>query len=340
MDGSGFEVAPGIHRIEAPLGDRFVACHLVVGSRAAVLVDTGVDATPRDSIAPYCDRIGLARDRIRWIVVTHDDVDHMGGNASAAAAFPAAAFVAHQRDIELVEDVGRIVRERYSEFAVDHGIDVEPGFKAWCHAVARAVPIDLRLAGSLELALGDRTIEVFETPGHSHGSISVWDSATRSAIIGDAVLGATVRTADGRPAFPPTYRYPGPYRRTIDELARRGPALLLAAHDPVMDGDAAQAFLAESRAFADRLEAAALAAIAGSPAGLTTRELSDRLAPEVGDWPREAWVFLANELVGHLEEAELNGDVEASRDDAGPIRWRMTARWRETPGSIPPEVAR
>ena len=156
MDGSGFEVAPGIHRIEARLGDRYVACYLVVGDDDALLVDTGVDATPVGSILPYLDGIGLGRDRLRWVVVTHADVDHMGGNAALKAAVPGAALVADKMDLDLVEDVDRIVAERYSEFAADHGIDIDNGFKAWCHDVARAIPIDLVMHGTIELQLGGR----------------------------------------------------------------------------------------------------------------------------------------------------------------------------------------
>jgi glyoxylase-like metal-dependent hydrolase (beta-lactamase superfamily II) len=325
MEGQGFEVAPGVHRVEAPLGERFVACHLVVGEHAAVLVDTGIDPTPAASIAPYLAEIGLERERVRWIVVTHDDVDHMGGNAAAAELFPTAAFIAHERDIELVEDVERLIRERYSEFAADHGIDIDDDFKAWCRDVARAAPIDLRITGRTSIDLGGRLVEVFPTPGHSHGSISVWDPTSGSAIIGDAVLGSTVRTADGRPAFPPTYRYTGPYRRTIAALEALAPTWLLAAHDPVMDAKAAVAFLAESTAFADGLERAAIELLRSTPDGLTTSELADTLAPVVGAWPESAWVFLANELVGHLEENVERGTVSADRNTDGRIRWRTGA---------------
>jgi glyoxylase-like metal-dependent hydrolase (beta-lactamase superfamily II) len=336
MDGRGFQVAPGIHRIEAPLGDRFVACHLVIGSRAAVLVDTGIDSTPAGSIAPYCDAIGLDREAVRWIVVSHDDVDHMGGNASAAVLFPRGVFVAHELDIELVEDVDRIVRERYSEFAADHGIDVDDAFKAWCHEIARPVPIDLRITARASIALGDRTVAIIPTPGHSWGSVSVWDPHSGSAMIGDAVLGATVRTADGRPAFPPTYRYPAAYRRTIAELDALAPQWLLAAHEPVMDGASARAFLAESAAFADRLEAAALDLLDATPGGLTTRDLAERIAPDVGSWPPSAWIFLANELIGHLEEALVAGRVEAEREPGGRLRWRALDR----AGTGPPGTGR
>ncbi len=321
MEGRGFEVAPGIHRIEGPLGDRYVATYLVVGEDAALLVDTGVDATPRGSILPYLDQIGLPAERLRWVVVTHCDVDHMGGNAAAREVLPAAAFVAGARDVELIEDVDAIVTRRYSEFASDHGIDIDDGFKSWCREVARATRIDVAVEGGFEIRLGGRTVEVFATPGHSPGSISVWNAATRSAIIGDAVLGATIRTAAGEPAFPPTYRDVAPYRATIAALARRSPAWLLASHEPVMDAAAAKSFLAGSLDYTGRLEDAALSALGEAVEPCTTNDLIERLAPLMGAWPRDAWMFLANGLVGHLEAAVEDGRV---RTVAGtPMRWEV-----------------
>ena len=77
------EIAPGIHRIETPLGDRFVCLYLLVGSEHALLLDTGVDSTPTEYLAPYLDEIGLAADKIRYVVNSHADFDHTAGNQSA-----------------------------------------------------------------------------------------------------------------------------------------------------------------------------------------------------------------------------------------------------------------
>ena len=41
-------VVPGIHRIEAPLGDRIICVYLLVGDQNIMLVDSGLDSTPRD----------------------------------------------------------------------------------------------------------------------------------------------------------------------------------------------------------------------------------------------------------------------------------------------------
>lgn len=324
MEGWGAEVAPGIHRIEAPLGDRFVACVLVVGDGEALLVDTGIDVTPTASILPYLATIRLPPERLRWVVSTHGDVDHMGGNAAMKRAAPGSALVAHRADIELIEDVGKIVSTRYSEFAADHGIDIDDGFKRWCHEVAKAAPVDLAVDGRAALRVGGRRVELVPTPGHSQGSLSVWDAATRTAIVGDAVLGATLRTADGRPAFPPTYRYVDNYLATIAAIEERRPALLVTSHEPVMDEPAAAAFLGDSRAFADRLEAATMAELASAGAApRTTMELIERIAPQVGDWPRPAWMFLANELVGHLERGVAAGRVRLV--EGAPVRWEVIA---------------
>jgi glyoxylase-like metal-dependent hydrolase (beta-lactamase superfamily II) len=323
MEGKGWQVAPGIHRIEAPLDERFVACHLIVGDDAALLIDTGVAATVEGSIVPYMAAIGLDAANLRWIVTTHPDVDHMGGNAAAKRAFPGVTIAAHEEDVWLIEDVERIVVERYSEFAVDHGIEVDDGTRRWCLAVATPAPVDLAVRGGETIRLGpDRPVELLHTPGHSWGSLSVWDPSTRSALVGDAVLGGAVHAADGAPAAPPTYRYPSAYRSTIDELSQRSPDRLLAAHEPVMEHAAVRSFLEESHLFTTRLETAALAALADRARGLTTRELVERVGTLVGGWPGASAERLAAPLVGHLEELSESGRVEAVIGRRGIVRWQ------------------
>src|SRR5260370_29751320 len=52
-EGRVMEVAPGIHRIEAPLGDRINCLYVLAGEDDSMLVDTGLDNTPHDSLLPY-----------------------------------------------------------------------------------------------------------------------------------------------------------------------------------------------------------------------------------------------------------------------------------------------
>ena len=321
MDGSGREVASGLHRIEAPLAERYVACYVIVGNDAALLFDTGVEVTPAGSMAPYRRAAGIAPADIRWVVVSHADVDHMGGDAAAKELLPGASLVAYRGDQLLIEDVEALIEQRYREFRDGHGIDLDPAMLGWCRVVARAAPIDVALEGSMLLDLGGRQVRILHTPGHSDGSISIWDPMTWAALSSDAVLGESVHLADGRPAFPPTYRRPRPHLESIAAIEALAPALLLTAHEPVMEADAAAGFLARSRSFTDDLGAAALRALAEAAQAPTTSQLIERLAPQMGDWVRSAWMFLANGLVGQLEEWAAEGVVVA--EPGPPIRWRL-----------------
>ena len=58
------EVAPGIHRIESDIGQRFVAQYLLVGEERTVLVDTGLATTPDDALLPALDAMMFPRAEI------------------------------------------------------------------------------------------------------------------------------------------------------------------------------------------------------------------------------------------------------------------------------------
>ena len=320
MEGSGKEIAPGLHRIEAPLGERFVACYIVVGDDAAVLFDTGVAETPEATIAPYCAAAGINLDNVRWAVISHCDVDHMGGDAAIKRLAPDIALLAHAADVRLISDVEAIIEERYREFRDAHGIDIDEGMIEWCRGAAEAAAVDIRIDGATELDLGGRTVQVLPTPGHSEGSVSIWDPASRAILTSDAILGETLHFADGRPAFPPTYRNPTPYLESIAMVETLQPEWLLAAHEPPMRGTSVGAFLERSRSFTRDLERLARLELESSDAALTTSELITILAPKVGSWDEGAWMFLANELIGHLEELAQDGVVEAGT--SRPMTWR------------------
>jgi glyoxylase-like metal-dependent hydrolase (beta-lactamase superfamily II) len=145
--------------------------------------------------------------------------------------------------------------------------------------------------------------------------VSIYDPRSRTAVVGDAVLGNAVLLADGSPAFPPTYRYVDTYLATVQRLQAIGPDLLLTAHYPVYRGPDVAGFLGETRAFADRVEAALRAELAAAAEPVTMAALTGRLGPLLGRWPGEANQFLSQPLLGHLERLEQCGLVHRSRAD-------------------------
>lgn len=310
------EVAPGIHRIEAPLGDRYVALYLVVGDDAALLVDSGITESIPTTLLPYLPHIGLPAERIRFALGTHGDFDHIGGNAALRHAVPDVVLMCGEDDRSLVNHVDRIITERYGEFAAEHGFDETDESRAYIRSVTHTARVDVGLRGGERFDLGGRVVHILHTPGHSHGHVSVHDSATDALMIGDAVLGSSVLTAAGAPAFPPTYRHVDSYRATIARMAAMAPAQLLCSHYPVYRGGAAGDFLAESLAYTDRVDHAVLRTLQAAESPLTLLDLVAEVRPALGTWAPGPAQLLVYPLLGHLEALEQRGMVRRGHHEA------------------------
>src|SRR5215475_9154519 len=255
------EIADGIHRIPTPLGDRVNCVYLFAGTRSALLFDTAIGPTVTSHVAPYLAGAGVEPGRIRYVVNSHCDWDHHGGNGVVRDLAPAALLFCHELDRPLVEDTDLLFARRYDELAET---------RALVAASTRPVPLDLGLSGGERFCLGSGwAVDLLHTPGHSRGHVSIYDPRSRTAVVGDAVLGSAVLLADGSPAFPPTYRYVDTYLATVQRLQAMQPDQLATAHYPVFRGLDATEFLGETRAFADQANAALRKELAGATEPVT-----------------------------------------------------------------------
>jgi glyoxylase-like metal-dependent hydrolase (beta-lactamase superfamily II) len=322
-----FCLTEGIHVIESALGERVVRQFLLTGDEGALLIDTGLHSTPLEHIAPYVESIGLDPSQVRYVLTTHADFDHQGGNIAARRLFPRAVFLCHHLDRALIESTDRLIEERYGEFRFDHGIEDASETTAWIRSVSRSeTPIDIAFESEAHIRLGAGwVVQVLHTPGHSLGHLSIWDQRSQTAIIADAALWSYLPTRDGRPAFPPTYRYVRPYRQTISLLQALKPSNLLTSHYPLKSGAEVDTFFEESLDFVNRLEECVYREIAESGSALSARDLIERLSPRVGEWPSSAGQCLIYPLIGHLKNLEKSGLVEAHRDGS-------VVTWSSVPG--------
>ena len=99
------EITSNIHRLEVPLGDRYVCIYLLVGSNGILVLDSGMDDSPTNYIVPYLANIGASAADIRFVINSHIDVDHTGGNLSLREIAPQAIFMCHEADRPMVEDL-------------------------------------------------------------------------------------------------------------------------------------------------------------------------------------------------------------------------------------------
>jgi glyoxylase-like metal-dependent hydrolase (beta-lactamase superfamily II) len=311
----------GIHRIQAPLGERFIAMYLLTGPTGAMLFDTGVADSVSETLLPALDEIGFDLADLRWVVSSHCDFDHTGGNAALAAAAPNAEFLAGRADMSMTEDVELLISGRYGEFAARDRFDDPPATTAEVRRSTGLVTVDRALDGGEVFDLGDRTIEVLSVPGHSPGHLALWDATNRTLLISDAVLGETVPTADGRAAFPPTYRDTVAYVDSIRRLRALDADLLLTAHYPVYEGAGVDAFLDDSLAYTERVDRV-IAEVLASGEALTSLELIRRAAADLGPWPAAAAEYLIFPMTGNLERLVQQGSVvEGDRDGIRTWRW-------------------
>jgi glyoxylase-like metal-dependent hydrolase (beta-lactamase superfamily II) len=288
--------------------------YVFAGREHSLLFDVGVDGTSQKDLEPYLSRIGLDPRRIRWAVVSHADVDHFGGMASVRELVPDTICVAHRLDAELINDYAIYEARRARGFRQPWGLDESPDVLAWTRSVTREAPVEMTVTGGERVGLGgDWELEILHLPGHSYGHLAIYDRRSRALVLADAVLGDMVPHADGRPAFPPTYRYVESYLATISRCESLGPELLLTAHYPTMPSDAAREFLARSRMFVEKVEEVILDELRRAGArGLNLQELLARANPRLGSWPSEGTEgALAFPVVGHLERLLALGHITA-----------------------------
>lgn len=318
------QLRPGLHRIQAPLGERFIAMYLLTGPNGALLFDTGVADSVPGTLLPYLAEIGFDPADLRWVISSHCDFDHTGGNAALRAVAPKAEFLAGRADVAMAEDVELLISGRYGEFAARDRFDDPPETTAEVRRSTGLVEVARALDGGEKFDLGGgRIIEVLSVPGHSPGHLALWDAANDALLISDAVLGETVPTADGRAAFPPTYRDTVAYVDSIRRLGTYDASLLLTAHYPIYEGSAATEFLEESLAYTERIDQVIARALEGG-GEFTSLELIRRSAAELGPWNAAAADYLIFPMTGNLERLVQQQKVtEGERD--GIRTWRWTA---------------
>jgi glyoxylase-like metal-dependent hydrolase (beta-lactamase superfamily II) len=316
------EILPSIHRLEFRLGDRIVCICVVRAEQETLVFDTGISGSPTEILLPYLEQYGIAPASIRYIVASHADFDHIGGNHELSEAAPDAELLCHAEDRAQIESVETLIRERYGEFVGEFGMPPDPATDDFVRAATRVAPVDRLVQAGEQLHLGDtHTLDVLHLPGHSRGHLGLYEPETRCALISDAVLADALPTADGGAAFPPTYRYTDDYLATIDRLESLPIDVLITGHFPVLRGDEVRDFWHTSRRFASALRDGILDELVGS--ATSTPQLVEKLAPRLGSWPESSGALLIYPLVGHLEQLEGERLVERDHTSDGTAIWNI-----------------
>lgn len=309
------QISPGLHRIECVIGLRYIAIYAIVGSKHTLLVDTGFDDSIRTTVVNYFKENNLSLEAVRYVINTHSDYDHVGGNKAVRDLMPNALICSGERDRPMIENLNSMFFDRYNEFEKDHGFAESKEVYDLMMSVAFETNIDIGFTGNERIDLGDRYVQILHTPGHSWGHISVLDEASNSVMIGDAVLGNGVLLADGKPAFPPTYRFVEAYRSTIRLLRGYQPSEILTSHYPRYKGQSGSDFLDTSLNYTDLVEQICLEVISKSAKPLTMMEIIEFSHERMGPWGAPTYKYLAYPVLGHLEVLLSYKKIEEIKKD-------------------------
>lgn len=250
-----------IHPLVSPWG-RFGLYSFFIDAPEPAIVDTGIATSPAEGMAPALEKLGRRIEDVRWILLTHGHIDHVGGaHALWELTGRRAEVVIHEADADLlrsrrahVEDYTN-VRGRY----LDDPEGVAKQEDAVAQVISGELEPDVLLVGGERLDLGGVGVTVHPVPGHTPGSVAYVVEGQNDVFVGDAVQihGA----ANGFPG----YAHPDAYRSSLAALRDLDPAHLYLGHPyraadgtpygVELDRRQARAAIDESLALADRIAA-------------------------------------------------------------------------------------
>ncbi len=174
------QISEHVHAIKIPFQlrgpsgqpiDRFVYAYLIYGTEIC-LIDSGVAGSER-MILDYVRKTGRTPEEIALLVLTHAHPDHIGAAAAIKNA-TCCTVATHRDDKAWIEDTALQFKERPI-----------PNFD---ELVGGPVDVDRILdEGDLVEVGDDLRLEVFHTPGHSKGSISLLLHEDGALFSGDAI---------------------------------------------------------------------------------------------------------------------------------------------------------
>lgn len=283
----------GVHLIQGELGPRWLIQVLLVGERV-LLMDTGVHQSVPSTITPYLHSVGIGKDELHYVLISHADVDHFGGNAAILEDHPHASVVAHERDARWMESRDTILAERYGWYE-RHGLGYPQDTGQWLRdALGPDRPVDIRVGGGEWIRLSDSwLVQVLHLPGHSPGHIGLWDPKHGAAYVADAVMGCGLLDRGGRIISPPPYFDVDAYLGTIQRLASLPVDTLYTAHYLPMRGGEVAKFLDASVRFVDTVESSLQTLLKEAQGPVPLADLTWRLNERVGPFE-----VMGNELAG------------------------------------------
>jgi glyoxylase-like metal-dependent hydrolase (beta-lactamase superfamily II) len=204
-----------VHPLFSPWG-RFGLYSFFIDAPEPAIVDTGIASSPLEGMAPALAALGRDIADVRWILLTHGHIDHVGGaHALWELTGRRAQVVIGAADAPFLQSR----RAHVDEYVAGRGQYLRDAEGAARVAAAGAAVISgemspaLLVHGGESIPLGGGvTVSVHAVPGHTAGSVAYLLDGQRAVFTGDAVQ------IHGAANGFPSYTDPAAYRSSLQYL--------------------------------------------------------------------------------------------------------------------------
>ncbi|MEZ5290404.1 MAG: MBL fold metallo-hydrolase [Vicinamibacterales bacterium] len=185
-----------------------------------VLVDPGPSSC-LGALTRGLERLGVALDDVRAVLVTHIHLDHAGACGTLAAALPDLRIFVHELGATHLAAPDRLL----ASVTRLYGSEMD---RLWGEFKAVPASALTALTGGERLTIGTRAFDVAYTPGHAVHHVGYLDVADRVAYVGDTA-GLVVGGYLMAPTPPPDIDLEA-WERSLGVIEAWGPSALFLTH--------------------------------------------------------------------------------------------------------------
>jgi glyoxylase-like metal-dependent hydrolase (beta-lactamase superfamily II) len=208
-------------------------CYLVERGADAAFIEAGTSHSTPHLLAEL-DARGIARERVRYVIVTHVHLDHAGGAGTLMAALPNAKLVVHPRGARHLIDPSKLIAGATAVYGAPAVAEM--------YGEIRAVPESRVVvpADGEALPFGSGDLVFLDSPGHARHHFSVWDATSQGFFTGDT-FGLSYREFDSAagpwimPTTTPVQFEPDAWQATLDRYLDYRPERMYLTHYSVVE---------------------------------------------------------------------------------------------------------
>ena len=181
------EIIPGIHVVRGKFAGEFgfVASYLIVDESEVLVIDPGTAGDPGDRLEKAIKNLGFdPKNDLVGILCTHGHPDHAAG-AGRLRKSTGAPVMIHKDDEELLQTPAKFLNERLMmDRAERFSMKLDKGP---LRVNYRGIETDAMITHGQNISVGETTLKVIHTGGHSAGHCAFYDIKRKALFTGDEV---------------------------------------------------------------------------------------------------------------------------------------------------------